>query len=85
MKIELKDDDSTLILDDSEFDVPGWIMLTIKNEDTGIDGMVELHIKDLMPAMIAFHAKYTQDLPDEEEIIEKCTPQNCTLQNPALK
>lgn len=54
MKITLKDVDNTLELSDDQFDVPGWISFHIQEGQE-----IELHIKDILPALIAFDVKYS--------------------------
>jgi hypothetical protein len=54
MKIQLKDGEKILELNDESFDADGWLELSIGSEN------INLHITTLMPAIIAFDAKYSR-------------------------
>jgi len=52
MRIELKGIDSKIILDDDDYDVPGF--LDMNGE--------AVHINDLYPAVMAFEEKYRREI-----------------------
>lgn len=48
--------ESEIALDDAPYDGPGYISLEV-----GGKSVADIHIKDLYPAVVAFHAKYVED------------------------
>lgn len=69
MKIILKNSDEELIISDDNFDGAGWVEIIVEDE-TGDRKSIEIHITDIMPALIAFNTKYEdqrkRDKEDEE-------------------
>lgn len=69
MKITLTDIDAKkLEISDESFQVPGFVELNIGQET------IDLHITDLMPAFIAFDAKYSKmKETDKSQIMQERT------------
>lgn len=60
MEIYIPADDGKkqVLLTDEPFDVPGWIRIELDGEE------VDVHIDQLMPAIIAFDAKISRGKED---------------------
>lgn len=54
----------TLRISDDGFDVLGWVELAIVDNGE-VTATIDLHLNELFPALIGFHAKYTKD--DDEQ------------------
>jgi len=54
MKITLTEDDQKLEITNDGFSVNGWVHLTLGSED------IDVHLNDLMPALIALDAAYNR-------------------------
>ena len=64
MKVTLKDEEQNLLtITDDLLDIPGWIRLRI--ERRGELEEIDIHIKELYPAVVAFLEKYHLNKEDK--------------------
>lgn len=57
MKITLKaDEQREIVISDESFDVPGFVNISFRNEDS-----IDISLRELMPALIAFDAKNSRE------------------------